>query len=184
MRSFFQAQKIDPTGTWSVDSSHSLIGFSVQHLGVSKTRGKFTDFTGTVTADPKNLAQSSVSFTVQAKSIDTANAARDTHLKSPDFFDVEKFPTLSFVSTKIIKAGNGYRATGNLTIHGITKQITFPFTITGPNKGFQGEPRAGVQARFSINRKDFGLAWSKLVEGVNVVGEQVEIELDLEGIKK
>jgi len=177
---FFQ---IDPTGKWTVDTAHSLIGFSVTHLGVSKTRGKFTEFTGTVTADPKNLAKSSVSFTVQAKSIDTANAARDGHLKSADFFDVEKFPTLTFESTKVEKAGKGYRATGKLTIHGVTKVITFPFTVTGPNKGFQGEPRAGVQAKLSVNRKDFGLVWNKLVEGVNVVGDLVEIELDLEGIK-
>lgn len=177
-------QKIDPTGTWTVDDAHSLIGFSVAHLGVSKTRGKFTAFTGTVTADPANLAKSSVSFTVQAKSIDTANAARDGHLKGPDFFDADKFPTLTFVSTKIEKAGRDYKATGNLTIHGITRRITFPFTITGPNKGFQGEARAGVLAKFAINRKDYGLVWNKLVEGVNVVGDLVEIELDLEGIKK
>ena len=177
-------QKPDNTGTWSVDDSQSRIGFSVTHLGISKTRGTFTAFTGTVTADSKSLAQSSVSFTVQAKSIDTANTARDNHLRSPDFFDVEKFPTLTFVSTKIEEAGRGYRATGNLTLHGVTRTITFPFTITGPNKGFQGEARAGVQAKFTVNRKDFGLTWNRQVEGVNAVGEQVEIELDLEAIKK
>ncbi|WP_395094004.1 YceI family protein [Armatimonas sp.] len=178
---FFQ---LDPAGTWAVDNVHSEIGFSVRHLGAGKTRGKFTDFTGTVIADPKNIAKSSVSFTVQAKSIDTANTARDNHLRSADFFDVATFPTLSFVSTKVEKAGKGYRATGKLTIHGVTKIISFPFAISGPTKGMQKETRAGVEARFSVNRKDFGLVWNGLVEGTQVVGEQVEISLDLEGIKK
>lgn len=178
---FFQ---LDPTGTWAVDNVHSEIGFSVRHLGAGKTRGKFTDFTGAVIADPKNLAKSSVSFTVQAKSVDTANEARDKHLRSGDFFDVEKFPTLSFVSTKIEKAGAGYKATGKLTIHGVTKVISFPFTVSKPVKGMQKETRAGVEARFSVNRKDYGLIWNALVEGTQVVGEQVEISLDLEGVKK
>lgn len=178
---FFQ---LDPTGTWTVDVAHSEIGFAVRHLGSGKTRGKFTDFTGVVIADPKNLAKSSVSFTVQAKSIDTANTARDNHLRGGDFFDVEKFPTLSFTSTKIEKAGAGYKATGKLTIHGVTKVISFPFTVSNPVKGMQKETRAGVEARFTINRKDFGLTWNALVEGTQVVGEQVEISLDLEGVKK
>ena len=186
--SFFQ---LDPTGAWAVDPVHSEIGFSVRHLGAGKTRGKFTDFTGTLVADPKNLAKSSVTFTVQAKSVDTANTARDNHLRSPEFFDVAKFPTLSFVSTKIEKAGTSYRATGKLTIHGVTKTISFPFVtisfpfaISGPSTGMQKETRAGVEARFTVNRKDFGLTWNKLIEGTQVVGELVEISLDLEGIKK
>jgi polyisoprenoid-binding protein YceI len=175
--------QIDPTGTWSVDAAHSEIGFSVRHLGSGKTRGKFTEFTGAVSADPKNLAKSSVSFTVQAKSIDTANSARDTHLRGPDFFDVEKFPTLTFVSTKVERSGAGYRATGKLTIHGVTRQVSFPFTVSKPVRGMQKETRAGVEARLTINRKDYGLVWNALVEGTQVVGEQVEISLDLEGVK-
>ena len=180
----FMFRQLDPTGTWTVDSVHSEIGFSVRHLGAGKTRGKFTDFTGTVIADPKNLAKSSVSFTVQAKSIDTANSARDNHLRGADFFDVTQFPTLSFVSTKIERAGAGYKATGKLTIHGVTRTISFPFAVSPPVKGMQKETRAGVEARFTINRKDYGLVWNALVEGTQVVGDQVEISLDLEGVKK
>lgn len=178
------APKIDPTGTWSVDAAHSTIGFAVRHIGSGKVRGKFNEYTGTVTADPKNLAKSSVSFTIQAASVDTGLAARDGHLKSPDFFDVEKFPTITFQSTKIEKLGAGYKATGKFTLHGVTKIISFPFTATGPNKGMQGEARAAIEAQLKINRKDYGLSWNNLIEGTSVVGDIVEIDLEIEGVKK
>lgn len=176
--------QLDPTGTWTVDVEHSEIGFAVRHMGVGKTRGRFTNFSGTVIADPKKLGTSSVRFTVEAQSIDTANPKRDAHLRSGDFFDVEKFPTLSFESTKIEKAGKGYQATGRLTIRGVTKVVSFPFTVSNPVKDLQGKSRAGVEAKLSINRSDYGLLWNALVEGTQVVGEQVEISLDLEGIKR
>lgn len=179
------AAAIDPTGTWGIDAPHSQVGFSVAHLGVSKTRGKFNAFEGVLVADPKNLAKSSVSFTIQAVSIDTGNPARDNHLRSADFFEVEKYPTITFQSTKIEKKGRGYQATGNLTMHGVTRTIRFPFTITGPVKGMgPGEARAGVQFQLALNRKEYGLTWNRLVEGVNAVGESVDVSVDLEAIKK
>ncbi len=177
-------QNIDPSGTWSVDPIHTVIGFSVVHLGVSKTRGKFTDFTGEATVDAKNPARSFVNFTIQAASIDTGMKARDDHLKSPDFFDAPKFPQITFKSTKIAKKGRSYQAIGPLTMHGVTRTITIPFTITGPGRGMQKEVRGGIEARMKINRKDFGLTWNRLVEGTQAVGEIVEIEIDLEATRK
>jgi polyisoprenoid-binding protein YceI len=175
---------VDPTGSWGIDASHSRIEFSVVHLGVSRTRGKFSEFDGKIVADPKNLGKSSVNFTIQAKSIDTGNTGRDEHLRGADFFETTKYPTITFASTKIARRGRGYLATGNLTLHGVTKQISFPFTVTGPVKGFKpGEARAGVQATLTLSRKDYGLLWNRVIEGTNSVGDEVTIEIDIEGIK-
>ena len=177
-------EKIDPSGAWSVDPGHTLIGFSVLHLGVSKTRGKFNEFSGEASVDAKNPAKSFVNFTIQATSVDTNLKARDEHLRGADFFDVKKFPTITFKSSKIAKRGSGYVATGNLTMHGVTRPISFPFTITGPQKGMQKELRGGIQAKLKINRKDFGLKWNALVEGSQAVGDIVDIDIDLEAVKK
>jgi polyisoprenoid-binding protein YceI len=177
-------QKIDPSGTWTVDPIHTVIGFSVTHLGVSKTRGKFNEFTGEARVDAKNPAKSFVNFTIQAASIDTGMKARDEHLRNADFFDVAKYPTITFQSTKIEKRGRSYQATGKLTMHGVTKVISFPFTITGPARGMQKEVRGGMEARLKLNRKDYGLTWNRLVEGSQAVGDIVSVEIDLEATKK
>ncbi len=177
-------QKIDPSGTWTADPAHTHIGFAIAHLGISKTRGKFNEFTGEASVDAKNPGRSFVNFTIQSASVDTGIKARDEHLRTPDFLDVARYPTIVFESSKVEKRGRGYQATGKLTLHGVTRQISFPFTITGPGRGMQKEIRGGIQASLKINRKDYGLTYNGLVEGIQAVGEIVEIEIDLEATRK
>ncbi|BDC51334.1 polyisoprenoid-binding protein [Bryobacterales bacterium F-183] len=173
--------------TYTIDTSHSSAGFKVRHLMISNVKGEFTKTTGTVTFDPKNLAASSVDATIDVSTISTREERRDAHLKSPDFFDVAKFPTMTFKSTKFEAAGAGkYKVTGNLTLHGVTKPVVLELSnVTPETKGMQGETRIGGQATTKINRKDFGLTWSKTMDGGGaVVGDEVDITLDLELVKK
>jgi polyisoprenoid-binding protein YceI len=170
--------------TWNVDPSHSQVGFSVKHLVISNVRGEFGKYAGKVVLDDADPTKSTVEATVDVASIDTRVADRDTHLKSPDFFDVEKYPTMTFRSTKVAKAGNGaLKVTGDLTLHGVTKAVVLDVTTTPEVKGAYGETRRGFAATAKLNRKDFGLTWSKTVEAGPVVGDQVTIALDLEVVK-
>ena len=170
--------------TWNVDPSHSQVGFSVKHLVISNVRGEFGKYAGKVVLDDADPTKSTVEATVDVASIDTRVADRDTHLKSPDFFDVEKYPTMTFRSTKVAKAGNGaLKVTGDLTLHGVTKPVVLDVTTTPEVKGAYGETRRGFAATAKLNRKDFGLTWSKTVEAGPVVGDQVTIALDLEVVK-
>ena len=172
--------------TWVVDASHSEVGFSVRHLMVSNTKGKFTKFEGTVELDEKNITKSKVNVSIDAASIDTNDEKRDGHLKSPDFFDVAKHPKLTFASTKVKKAGKGLKVTGKLTIHGVTKTVVLNVEeLTDTVKDPWGNVRRGLTARTEIERKDFGLTWNKALEtGGVVVGETVKINLEVELIKK
>lgn len=172
--------------TYVIDASHSVVGFSVRHLMVANTKGTFSDVKGTVVADPDDLAKSGVEVTIGVASIDTDNADRDKHLLSADFFDVEKFPTITFRSSKVEKKGDGYVATGTLTIKGVSKEIALPFTVAGPITDPWGNVRYGLEfEKVKINRKDFGLTWSKLTEtGGLVVGNEVTIELGVELVKQ
>jgi polyisoprenoid-binding protein YceI len=169
---------------FKIDASHSSVGFSVRHLVISQTRGQFTNVAGTVAIDDADLTKSTVEATIDVASIDTQVADRDAHLKSPDFFDVAKYPTITFKSTKVAKAGKGaLKVTGDLTLHGVTKPVTLDVTTTPEVKGMYGETRRGISATTKISRKDFGLTWNKVVEAGPAVGDEVTIALDLEAVK-
>jgi polyisoprenoid-binding protein YceI len=169
---------------YKADPVHSKVGFSIRHL-VSEVDGRFTNFDGTIKFDPQHPADSSVQFTVQAASINTGNEDRDKHLKSPDFFDAQKFPTLTFTSTKVTpKGGNAFDVTGNLTIHGVTKTVTVPAKFRGAVKSPMGE-RAGFDSSFTINRLDYGVAWNRAIEGSGaMLGDDVDIAIRLEAARQ
>lgn len=172
--------------SYVIDASHSVVGFAVKHMMVSNVRGAFTDVKGTVVADQVDLSKSGVEVTIGVASVSTGNADRDKHLRSADFFDAEKYPTMTFKSTKVQKKGEGYVATGVLTIKNVSKEIALPFTVTGPITDPWGNVRYGLEfERVKINRKDFGLAWNKVIEtGGVVVGDEVTIELAVELVKE
>lgn len=165
--------------TYKVDADHSGVSFSIRHF-VTNTPGRFRDFDGVIKYDAKNPAASSVEFTVQAASIDTANNNRDEHLRSADFFDVQKFPTLTFTSTKVVpKDADTLEVTGNFTMHGVTKQITIPVEILGFAKTPRGE-KAGFETDFKINRKEFGITWNNMMDSGPVLGDDVKITIAIE----
>jgi len=172
--------------TWNIDASHSAIAFSVRHMVVSKTRGRFTKFTGQIRLDPDLPGASSVEVSIDPSSIDTADEQRDAHLRSADFFDVEKFPAASFRSTVVEDlGGDKYRIIGDLTVHGVTRSVVLHATYEGSGKDPWGGERAGFVASTSIDRKDFGLEWNKALEtGGLLVGEKVELSLEIEAVKQ
>ncbi len=180
------AQAQDQKTGWSLDPAHSSVGFSVRHMMVSNVRGEFTQFSVSVTtvADKPETAQVEVS--IQAASIDTRIADRDKHLRSADFLDVEKFPTITFVSKKVEPAGNGkFRVTGDLTIKGVTKPVVLEAEVSPVMKDPWGNLRVGVHATTTINRKDFGVSWHKVLDtGEVVVGDDVRVNLDVELVRK
>ncbi|HYO12594.1 MAG TPA: YceI family protein [Thermoanaerobaculia bacterium] len=164
---------------YKVDTSHSGVNFTVRHF-VSNTPGRFKDFGGTIKYDKQNPAASSVEFTVKTASIDTDNDDRDGHLRSPDFFEVEKFPTMTFTSTKVTpKDADTLDVTGNLTIKGTTKQITIPVDVLGTFKTPNGE-KAGFETSFVINRKDYGIVWNRVLDAGPVLGEDIKININVE----
>jgi polyisoprenoid-binding protein YceI len=172
--------------TWKIDPSHSAIAFSVRHMVVSKTRGRFTRWNGELQFDPANPAASSVAVNIEPASLDTADADRDAHLRSPDFFDVEKFPTASFRSTKVEdQGGDRYRITGDLTLRGVTRPVVLEVTYEGSGKDPWGGERAGFNATTTIDRRHFGLEWNKALEtGGLLVGEKVDLTLEIEALKQ
>jgi polyisoprenoid-binding protein YceI len=171
------------SATWSVDPAHSTVGFSVRHLMISNVRGEFGDFVVQVTGDPANPSGAKVTATIQAASIDTRNEKRDDHLRAPDFLDVAAHPTITFESTAIEPAGAGKtKVTGNLTLHGVTKEIVLD--VTGPTAVITdpgGNAKAGATATTTLSRKDFGITWSKTMEGGGlVVGDEIAVIIELE----
>lgn len=161
---------------YTLDTAHTNVGFSVRHF-LTQVPGRFSEFGGTIAYDPANPTQATVEVTVQAASINTGNDQRDGHLRSPDFFDVEKFPTLSFKSTKI-EAGSGDQlmVTGDFTLHGVTKSITVPVDVLG----VMGE-KAGFSTSFTIDRKDYGIVWNRaLDQGGTILGDDVKVQIDIE----
>jgi polyisoprenoid-binding protein YceI len=172
--------------TWSIDASHANAQFSVKHMMVSNVRGAFSNITGTVELNDKDIAKSRVNVEIDASTIDTRNEKRDAHLKSDDFFDVTKYPTMTFKSTKVKRTGKGkLKITGDLTIRGVTRSVILD--VEGPTPEMTspwGQTVRGVHATTKINRKDWGLTWNKALEtGGLLVGEDVEITLDVELIK-
>src|SRR5580658_1881162 len=174
------------TTTWKIDPAHSSAEFKVKHMMISHVKGHFAKVTGTLTLDESNLANSRVEALIEAASLETRDAQRDAHLKSPDFFDVEKFPSISFKSSRISVVRDGELAIeGNLTIRGVTRKVVF--TVEGPTppaKDPWGNTRVAVSATTKINRKDFGLTWNAALEtGGILVGDEVTITLDVEFVK-
>lgn len=168
-----------PAGTWNIDDTHSQLGFVVRHLMVSKVRGKFTDYTAEANVG-EQTTNSSITFTVQTASIDTGNADRDAHVKSGDFFDVEAYPTMTFVSSAI----TDNQISGELTIKGITKPVTFDYDFNGTSKDPWGGLRAGFEATAEISRGDFGITFNAPLEtGGVMISDKVKIVLDLEFVK-
>ena len=172
------------TTTYQIDTTHSSIEFSIRHLMIAKVRGRFTQFTGTVELDEPDLARSTVKAEIQAASITTANDQRDTHLRSPDFFDVEKFPVLTFESKRIEQRGDDLVMTGALTIHGVTKDVTLAVENLGTATDPWGNSRIAFAARGSLDRKEFGLGWNQVLEaGGFLVGDKVELSLDVQAVR-
>jgi len=174
------------TTTWNLDPVHSVAEFEVKHMMISNVKGQFPKVTGTLTLDESDLANSHVEASIEVASIETRDPQRDAHLKSADFFDVEKFPTLSFKSTGIRTVRDGELAVeGNLTIHGVTRKVLF--AVEGPTPSAKdpwGNTRVGVSATTKINRKDFGLTWNAALEtGGILVGNEVTITLDVQFVK-
>ncbi len=180
------SQNTKPT-QWQVDPAHSAAHFSVRHLMISNVRGEFTKLSGSALINPADPAKSSVEITIEAASINTREPQRDEHLRSADFFDVAKYPTLTFRSKRVEALGaENFKLTGDLTIHGVTKEVTF--SVEGPTAAIKdpwGNIRAGVTASAKINRKDFGLVWNALTEaGGVVVGDEVKITIEAELIQQ
>ena len=174
------------TTTWNIDPAHSVAEFKVKHMMISNVKGQFAKVSGVLTLDESELANSRVDTLIEAASLETRDAQRDTHLKSPDFFHVEKFPTLSFKSTGIRLVRDGELAVeGDLTIRGVTRKIVFSVEgPTPPAKDPWGNTRVAVSATTKINRKDFGLTWNAALEtGGILVGDEVTITLDVQFVK-
>jgi polyisoprenoid-binding protein YceI len=171
--------------TWNIDPTHTSINFSVRHMVVSKVRGRFAKYSGSLDIDEEDLAQSKLDVTIEAASIDTGIVDRDNHLRSADFFDVEKFPELRFRSTRIEKTGDDrYRIIGSLTIRDVTREVVLDTEYGGRAKDPWGSERMGFLAKAKIDRKDFGLRWNQVLEAGGVlVGDQIEIDIDLEAAR-
>jgi polyisoprenoid-binding protein YceI len=174
-----------PQVTYNIDPVHSSVHFSVRHLMVSNVRGEFSKLSGTIQADPTNPTASSVEATIDIDSINTRDAGRDTHLKSADFFDMEKFPTMTFRSTKVVLKEGGAEVTGDLTIHGVTKPVTLEVEgSTEEIKDPWGNQRIGLSATAKLSRKEFGLTWNAALEtGGVMVGDEVKVTIDLQAVR-
>jgi polyisoprenoid-binding protein YceI len=171
---------------WEIDPAHSQATFAVKHMMISTVKGHFNVISGHLHIDEQNPANSWVDAQVDASSIDTRDERRDGHLRSPDFFDAEKYPTINFKSTKVEHIeGNEYRVLGDLTMHGVTRPVAFNAEYAGQGQDPWGGQRAGLSATAKINRKDWGLTYNTALEAGGVmVGEEVKIEIDLEAVNK
>ena len=172
--------------TWAIDPVHSSVEFAVRHLMITTVKGRFTDVKGTVILDSAQPGRSSVDITVAVASIDTREAQRDAHLRSADFFDVEKFPTLTFRSTAVRELSpEAFKLVGDLTIHGVTREVVLDVAAEGRSKDPWGGERAGYSATTKIKRSDFGLTWNQLLEtGGLAVSDDVRITLDVQLVKQ
>jgi polyisoprenoid-binding protein YceI len=168
----------DPS-VYRVDADHSGINFKVRHF-VSSVSGRFRDFAGVIRYDKENPAASSVEFSVKAASIDTASNDRDEDLRSKNFFEVAKYPTLSFTSTRVVpKDADTLEVTGNLTMHGVTREITFPVRLLG-TVSVPGGEKAGFETAFTVNRKEFGINWNNILDSGPVLGDEVRVSIEVE----
>jgi len=174
------------TSTWNIDPAHSTAQFTVRHLAISNVTGSFTKVTGSVVLNEKDIAQSQVSASIDVNSVDTRVEARDKDLKSPNFFDVEKYPTIEFKSKRIVSSGGKLQLIGDLTIHGTTHEVTLD--VDGPTPEMTdpwGNSRRGISATTAVNRRDFNLVYNNLLKtGEAVVGDNIKIQIDAEIVKK
>ena len=172
--------------TYQIDSAHSVAAFSIRHMMIANVRGEFTKLTGTINYDPAKPTATTIEGSIDVHTINTREADRDTHLKSPDFFDAEKYPQLTFKSKSVSGSGTDWKVKGDMTIHGVTKEVTFD--VEGPTseaKDPWGNMRIGATATTKVNRKDFGLHWNAALEmGGVLVGDDVKITIDLEAIRQ
>lgn len=171
------------SGDYTIDPSHTRIGFSARHAMVTKVRGQFEQFEGSAHVDTVNPANSSVTVTIQAASVTTGNEQRDGHLKTPDFFDIANYPQITFVSTDVERDGAEWAITGDLTINGVTKSVTIPFEETGSAKDPFGNTRVGFEGEVSIDRTEWNLSFNAALEtGGVLVSEKVKLEFDVSAI--
>jgi polyisoprenoid-binding protein YceI len=180
-------QAVDTYTFGGKDAAHSDVGFNIKHWVINTVHGNFDKFDGSIVYDEKNIEKSSVNVTIDASSIDTRNSMRDGHLRKPEFFDVEKNPTLTFKSTKVEKGADGksLTVTGDLTMRGVTKSVPLSVTITGTVEDGQGNVRMGFEASTKVNRTDFGIAWNmKNKTGTAMLGDDVDIVIAGEAIKQ
>lgn len=171
---------------WEIDSSHSGVHFSVRHMVIAKVRGQFARWSGNVLAEDGDLARATVEVVIDASSIDTGVADRDGHLKSSDFLDVASFPEITFKSKRVEQQSDeALRVTGELSIHGVTREVTLDVEYSGRTKDPWGNERAGFTAKTAIERKDFGLTWNQVLEAGGVlVGDRINIEIEIEAVKQ
>jgi len=176
------AGQLPAAGTYTLDPAHSTVGFRIRHMGIAMVEGEFDGFEGTIQFDPANIAATSVQATIQTASVDTDVDARDGHLRTADFFDVETYPTMTFASTGVQPTGpNTFRLMGDLTLHGVTRPVTLDVTAAGPITDPRAGQRAGFHAEGEIDRRDFGMTWGQdLPGGVPAVGHMVKLVLDAE----
>ena len=173
------------TATWNVDPSHSRAGFSVKHLVISDVKGEFSKLSGKVQLDDADLSRSSVEVTIEAASVDTRDEKRDAHLKSADFFDAAKYPTIIFKSTKVVAGKDGaLTITGDLTLRGVTKPVTLTVSYLGEGKDPWGNEKLGFEVAGLLNRKDFNINWNKTLDaGGLLVGDEVKVQIAVEANK-
>ncbi len=175
----------DITGDYALDPTHTRLGFSTRHAMVTTVRGQFTEFSGTAHVDSADPAASSVEVTIQVASVDTGVADRDGHLKSPDFFDAEQFPTMTFKSTAVVVEDGNWLVTGDFTIKDVTNPVTIEFEPTGSAKDPFGNTRIGFEGAAVINRKDWGLTWNAALEtGGVLVSDKIKLEFDVSAIQQ
>jgi polyisoprenoid-binding protein YceI len=173
------------TDKYELDPVHTRIGFTARHLMINNVSGRFTDFTGNILYDEQDVTKSSVAVKIQTASVSTENKMRDDDLRSANFFDIAKYPEITFQSSRIEKQGDGYTCVGTLTMHGVSKEITIPFTILGKVKDPWGNTRVGLEAELKVDRRDWGLTYSKTLDsGGLVVGNDIKIDLNIEAVKK
>ena len=174
----------DLTGTWTIDPAHSRIGFVARHAMVTKVRGAFNEVEGTVVVDGSDLARSSATVTIEAASIDTRNAQRDAHLRSNDFLAMDEHPRITFVSTRVTRTGpTSLELTGDLTIKGVTNEVTVPFEFEGAATDPFGNARAGFEGSVTISRKDYGITWNAALEtGGVLVSDAIVLEFEVSAV--
>ena len=179
------ATAVQAASIWTIDPSHSEVGFAVKHMMISSTKGRFSDIQGAITLDERDLGRSRVEVAIGVASIDTRDEKRDGHLRSGDFFDAERWPTMTFRSTGVEPLrGDRLRITGDLTIRGVTRQVVFEAEQTGRGTSPWGTEVIGFSADTKINRKDYGLTWNVALEtGGVLVGDEVKVHLDVEAVK-
>ena len=174
------------TGTWKIDPSHSEADFAIKHMAISTVHGTFRGVSGNLRFDPSEITASSVEATIDVKTVNTGVDARDSHLRGPEFFDTDKFPTMTFKSTSVKKTGDGFDVYGDLTLHGVTKPVTLRLESPGkPQTDPKGQQHAGFTATTTVNRKDFGLLYAQKTSGGDaMLGDDVKIELNIEAIRQ